>query len=144
MWIYLLWEQRETYIASNIIIAKFLSTALSIHTYVHTYTHTHTRIYIYVYLHAYTYIMCVYIYIYIYISSSCLLALFVYSDWGFPCFSLSSKANAKCGTASILPSFFVALCIILFCVVLCIVCVQMCTVLLQPGSYPTVVKNISY
>jgi len=32
----------------------------------------------------------------------------------------------------------------LFCVVLCIVCVYMCTVLLPPGGYPIAVKCISY
>jgi hypothetical protein len=30
----------------------------------------------------------------------------------------------------------------LFCVVLCIVCVQMCTELLPPGGYPTAINNI--
>ena len=32
----------------------------------------------------------------------------------------------------------------LFCDVLCIVCVYMCTELLQPGGYPIAVKYISY
>jgi len=33
----------------------------------------------------------------------------------------------------------------LFCVVLCIVCVYMCTVLLPPGGYPIAVKySMSY
>jgi len=38
--------------------------------------------------------------------------------------------------------YFCVLCIFLFCVVLCIVCVYMCTVLLPPGGYPIAVKYI--
>jgi len=42
--------------------------------------------------------------------------------------------------------FYVFLCSLyyLFCVVLCIVCVEMCTVLLPPGGYPIAVKYVSY
>jgi hypothetical protein len=59
---------------------------------------------------------------------------------GFPCFFLSCKANArvkpaKTGHGRILPYF---------CVVLCIVCMYMCTVLLPPGGYSVEVKYIIY
>ena len=49
-------------------------------------------------------------------------------------------------TARTLPDFCVVLCIFLFYVVLCIVCVYMCTVLLPPGGYPIAVNKyiISY
>ena len=52
-----------------------------------------------------------------------------------PCFVLSFKAR---GTVRILPKF---LCCSIFCVVLFIVCVQMCTVLLSPGGYPIAVNK---
>ena len=69
----------------------------------------------------------------------------------FPCFFLSCKTNArvkptKTGHG---PHSFKFLCCsmyCLFCVVLRIVCVYMCTVLLPPGGYPIAVNKyiISY
>ena len=58
----------------------------------------------------------------------------------FPCFFLRCKANARLkpqrrGTARALTNF---------CVVLCTVCVYMCTVLLPPDGYPIAVKYITY
>jgi hypothetical protein len=79
---------------------------------------------------------------------------------GFPCFCLSSKANAKVKPAQtghglflifvlyyVLFVFCVFLCCSmywLFCDVLCIVCVYMCTELLPPGGYQIAVKYIIY
>jgi len=82
----------------------------------------------------------------------------------FPCFFLSCKANTRvkpaktghgphssyflCFSMYFFVLFYVFLCCsmyCLFCVVLCIVFVYMCTELLPPGGYPIAVKyNISY
>jgi len=67
----------------------------------------------------------------------------------FPCFFLSCKANARVKPAKTghgpHSSWFLCRSVYcLFCVVPCIVCVYMCTVLLPPGGYPIAVKYISY
>ena len=65
----------------------------------------------------------------------------------FPCFFLSCKANARVNPAKTgqgqHSSKFLCCCMYcLFCVVLCIVYVYVCTVLLPPGGYPLAVKYI--
>jgi magnesium-transporting ATPase (P-type) len=69
----------------------------------------------------------------------------------FPCFFLSCKSNArvkptKTGDGPHSSYFRVLFMYSLFIVVLCIVCVYMCTVLLPPGGYPIAVNKyiISY
>jgi hypothetical protein len=62
-------------------------------------------------------------------------------------FFLSCKANArvnpaKTGHGPHSSKMFVLFTYCLFCVVLCIVCMYMCTVLLPPGGYPIAVKYI--
>jgi len=62
----------------------------------------------------------------------------------FPCFFLSCKANAKGKTRKdgALPALFLIFVLyVLFCVVLYIVCVYMCTELLPPGGYPIAVNK---
>ena len=49
------------------------------------------RIFIVMYFYCYFYVFL----LYVYLPSSCQLALFSYPDWGFPCFFLSCKANAR-------------------------------------------------
>jgi len=62
----------------------------------------------------------------------------------FPCFFLSCKANARVYLAKTRQGPHSSQ--LVNCVVLCIVCVQMCTVLLPPGDNPTAVNKfiISY
>jgi len=43
------------------------------------------------YFYCYVYVFL----LYVYVSSSCQLALLGYPHWGFPCFFLSCKANAR-------------------------------------------------
>jgi hypothetical protein len=65
----------------------------------------------------------------------------------YPCFSLSCTANArvkpaKTGHGPHSSQFLHCSMYFLFCVVSCIVCVYMRTVLLPPGGYPTAIKYI--
>ena len=66
----------------------------------------------------------------------------------FPCFFISCKANVRVKPAKTghSPHSSYSLCCYMYCflfyVVLCIVCVYMCTVLLPPGGYTTAVKYI--
>ena len=54
---------------------------------------------------------------------------------------LKRKKTRKDGARPALFQIVVLFCVLLFCVVLCIVCVQMCTVLLPPGGYPIAVNK---
>jgi len=65
----------------------------------------------------------------------------------FPSYFLSCKANArvkpaKTGHGPNSSKFLCCSMYCFFCVVLCIVCEYMCTVLLPPGGYPIAVKYI--
>jgi hypothetical protein len=75
--------------------------------------------------------------------------IFGYLHWGFPVLFISCEANSKvylAKTVRTIPNFlfYVFLCCsiyCLFCVVLSIVCVYMCTVLPPPGGYPIAVNK---